>query len=237
LIEFFMAEFLTPVFWAGLLQIIAIDLVLSGDNAVVIALACRRLRPEQRRVGIVWGVLGAVSLRVLLTGFAASLLGYPWLKLIGGLLLLWIGIKLLLPDADGEHEIDPATSVGGAVKTIIVADFVMSVDNVIGVAGAAGDSLVLLGIGLAVSIPVIVWSSQLIMKCMERFPVIVMLGAGLLGWVAGGMIVGDPLLRAWLMNQPGWVRPVAGLLGMGIVLVLARVFGRRASADAGRQIL
>jgi YjbE family integral membrane protein len=237
LIEFFMAEFLTPVFWAGLLQIIAIDLVLSGDNAVVIALACRRLRPEQRRVGIVWGVLGAVSLRVLLTGFAASLLGYPWLKLIGGLLLLWIGIKLLLPDADGEHEIDPATSVGGAVKTIIVADFVMSVDNVIGVAGAAGDSLVLLGVGLAVSIPVIVWSSQLIMKSMERFPVIVMLGAGLLGWVAGGMIVGDPLLRAWLMNQPGWVRPVAGLLGMGIVLVLARVFGRRASADAGRQIL
>jgi predicted tellurium resistance membrane protein TerC len=113
----------------------------------------------------------------------------------------------------------------------------MSVDNVIGVTGAACDSLVLLGIGMAVSIQVIVWSSQLIMKSMERFPVIVMLGAGLLGWVAGGMIVGDPLLHAWLMNQPGWVRPVAGLLGMGIVLGLARVFGRRASADAGRRIL
>jgi YjbE family integral membrane protein len=237
LIESFMAEFFTPVFWAGLLQIIAIDLVLSGDNAVVIALACRRLQPEQRRVGVFWGVLGAVGLRVVLTAFAASLLGYPWLKLIGGLLLLWIGIKLLLPDGEGEHEIDPATSVAGAVKTIIVADFVMSVDNVIGVAGAAGDSLVLLGIGLAVSIPVIVWSSQMIMKSMERFPVIVTLGAGLLGWVAGGMIVGDPLLHAWMLNQPGWVKPVAGVLGVAFVLGLARVFGRRAAADVDRQIL
>jgi YjbE family integral membrane protein len=237
LIEFFMSEFLTPVFWAGLLQIIAIDLVLSGDNAVVIALACRRLQPEQRKIGIFWGVAGAVSLRVVLTAFAASLLGYPWLKLIGGLLLLWIGVKLLLPDGEGEHEINPATSVAGAVKTIIVADFVMSVDNVIGVAGAAGDSLVLLGIGLAVSIPVIVWSSQVIMKSMERFPVIVTLGAGLLGWVAGGMIVGDPLLRVWMMAQPGWMRPAVGVLGVGLVLGLARLLGRRAVAGSGRQIL
>lgn len=232
-----MSEFLTPVFWAGLLQIIAIDLVLSGDNAVVIALACRRLQPEQRKIGIFWGVAGAVSLRVVLTAFAASLLGYPWLKLIGGLLLLWIGVKLLLPDGEGEDEINPATSVAGAVKTIIVADFVMSVDNVIGVAGAAGDSLVLLGIGLAVSIPVIVWSSQVIMKSMERFPVIVTLGAGLLGWVAGGMIVGDPLLRVWMMAQPGWMRPAVGVLGVGLVLGLARLLGRRAVAGSGRQIL
>ncbi len=232
-----MSEFLTPVFWAGLLQIIAIDLVLSGDNAVVIALACRRLQPEQRKIGIFWGVAGAVSLRVVLTAFAASLLGYPWLKLIGGLLLLWIGVKLLLPDGEGEHEINPATSVAGAVKTIIVADFVMSVDNVIGVAGAAGDSLVLLGIGLAVSIPVIVWSSQVIMKSMERFPVIVTLGDGLLGWVAGGMIVGDPLLRVWMMAQPGWMRPAVGVLGVGLVLGLARLLGRRAVAGSGRQIL
>ena len=232
-----MSEFLTPVFWVGLLQIIAIDLVLSGDNAVVIALECRRLQPEQRKIGIFWGVAGAVSLRVVLTAFAASLLGYPWLKLIGGLLLLWIGVKLLLPDGEGEHEINPATSVAGAVKTIIVADFVMSVDNVIGVAGAAGDSLVLLGIGLAVSIPVIVWSSQVIMKSMERFPVIVTLGAGLLGWVAGGMIVGDPLLRVWMMAQPGWMRPAVGVLGVGLVLGLARLLGRRAVAGSGRQIL
>ncbi|RTL34813.1 MAG: TerC family protein, partial [Rhodocyclaceae bacterium] len=197
-----MSEFLLPTFWIGLLQIVAIDLVLSGDNAVVIALACRRLQPEQRRVGIFWGVAGAVGLRVALTAFAASLLGLAWLKLIGGLVLLWIGTKLLLPEDDGNHEIDAATSVMGAVKTIIVADFVMSVDNVIGVAGAAGDSLMLLGLGLAVSIPIIVWSSQLIMKCMERFPLIVTLGAALLGWVACVMIVDDPLWRSILVDHP-----------------------------------
>lgn len=232
-----MSEFLLPTFWIGLLQIVAIDLVLSGDNAVVIALACRRLQPEQRKIGIFWGVAGAVGLRVVLTAFAASLLGLAWLKLIGGLVLLWIGTKLLLPEDDGEHEIDAATSVAGAVKTIIVADFVMSVDNVIGVAGAAGDSLVLLGLGLAVSIPIIVWSSQLIMKGMERFPLIVTFGAALLGWVAGGMIADDPLWRAVLLDRPVWLRPLAGFVGALVVLGLARVLRKRAGGVPERQIL
>ncbi|MBS0348074.1 MAG: TerC family protein [Proteobacteria bacterium] len=232
-----MSEFLVPTFWMGLLQIVAIDLVLSGDNAVVIALACRRLQPEQRRIGVFWGVAGAVGLRVVLTAFAASLLGLAWLKLLGGLVLLWIGAKLLLPEDDGEHEIDAATSVAGAVKTIIVADFVMSVDNVIGVAGAAGDSLVLLGLGLAVSIPIIVWSSQFIMKSMERFPVIVTLGAALLGWVAGGMIVDDPLWRSLLAERPGWLRPLAGLVGIAVVLGAARMLRKRAGGVPERQIL
>jgi YjbE family integral membrane protein len=232
-----MSEFLLPTFWIGLLQIVAIDLVLSGDNAVVIALACRRLQPEQRKIGIFWGVAGAVGLRVVLTAFAASLLGLAWLKLIGGLVLLWIGTKLLLPEDDGEHEIDAATSVAGAVKTIIVADFVMSVDNVIGVAGAAGDSLVLLGLGLAVSIPIIVWSSQLIMKGMERFPLIVTFGAALLGWVAGGMIVDDPLWSAVLLDRPVWLRPLAGFVGALVVLGLARVLRKRAGGVPERQIL
>ncbi|MBS0370024.1 MAG: TerC family protein [Proteobacteria bacterium] len=232
-----MSEFLLPTFWIGLLQIVAIDLVLSGDNAVVIALACRRLQPEQRRVGIFWGVAGAVGLRVALTAFAASLLGLAWLKLIGGLVLLWIGTKLLLPEDDGNHEIDAATSVMGAVKTIIVADFVMSVDNVIGVAGAAGDSLMLLGLGLAVSIPIIVWSSQLIMKCMERFPLIVTLGAALLGWVAGGMIVDDPLWRSILVDHPAWLRPVAGGVGALVVLGVARLLQKRTENVPERQIL
>ncbi|WP_079437073.1 TerC family protein [Zoogloea sp. LCSB751] len=232
-----MSEFLVPTFWIGLLQIVAIDLVLSGDNAVVIALACRRLQPEQRRIGIFWGVAGAVGLRVVLTAFAASLLGLAWLKLVGGLVLLWIGTKLLLPEDDGAHEIDAATSVAGAVKTIIVADFVMSVDNVIGVAGAAGDSLVLLGLGLAVSIPIIVWSSQLIMKCMERFPLIVTLGAALLGWVAGGMVVDDPLWRSVVIDHPAWLRPAAGLAGVLVVLGTARLLQRRAEGAAERQIL
>lgn len=232
-----MSEFLVPTFWMGLLQIVAIDLVLSGDNAVVIALACRRLQPEQRRIGVFWGVAGAVGLRVVLTAFAASLLGLAWLKLLGGLVLLWIGAKLLLPEDDGEHEIDAATSVAGAVKTIIVADFVMSVDNVIGVAGAAGDSLVLLGLGLAVSIPIIVWSSQFIMKSMERFPAIVTLGAALLGWVAGGMIVDDPLWRVVLAERPGWLRPLAGLVGIALVLGVARMLRKRAGGVPERQIL
>lgn len=232
-----MSEFLVPTFWIGLLQIVAIDLVLSGDNAVVIALACRRLQPEQRRVGIVWGVAGAVGLRVVLTAFAASLLGLAWLKLVGGLVLLWIGANLLLPEDDGAHEIDAATSVAGAVKTIIVADFVMSVDNVIGVAGAAGDSLLLLGIGLAVSIPIIVWSSQLIMKCMERFPLIVTFGAALLGWVAGGMIIDDPLWRSVLIDRPVWLRPAMGGIGALIVLGLARLLRKRAETAPERQIL
>lgn len=232
-----MSEFLVPTFWMGLLQIVAIDLVLSGDNAVVIALACRRLQPEQRRIGVFWGVAGAVGLRVVLTAFAASLLGLAWLKLLGGLVLLWIGAKLLLPEDDGGHEIDAATSVAGAVKTIIVADFVMSVDNVIGVAGAAGDSLVLLGLGLAVSIPIIVWSSQFIMKSMERFPVIVTLGAALLGWVAGGMIVDDPLWRVVLVERPGWLRPLAGLVGIALVLGVARMLRKRAGGAPERQIL
>ena len=232
-----MSEFLVPTFWIGLLQIVAIDLVLSGDNAVVIALACRRLQPEQRKIGIFWGVAGAVGLRVVLTAFAASLLGLAWLKLVGGLVLLWIGTKLLLPEDDGAHEIDAATSVAGAIKTIIVADFVMSVDNVIGVAGAAGDSLLLLGIGLAVSIPIIVWSSQLIMKCMERFPVIVTFGAALLGWVAGGMIVDDPLWQAFLIDRPAWLKPVVGGVGALAVLGVARVLRKRAETAPERQIL
>lgn len=232
-----MSEFLVPTFWIGVLQIVAIDLVLSGDNAVVIALACRRLPPEQRRIGVFWGVAGAVGLRVVLTAFAASLLGLAWLKLIGGLVLLWIGAKLLLPEDDGAHEIDAATSVAGAVKTIIVADFVMSVDNVIGVAGAAGDSLVLLGIGLAVSIPIIVWSSQLIMKCMERFPLIVTLGAALLGWVAGGMIVDDPLLQSIPVERPEWLRSAAGGAGALLVLGMAHLLRRRTESAPERQIL
>ncbi|WP_374490626.1 TerC family protein [Zoogloea sp.] len=228
-----MTEFLEPGFWMGLLQIIMIDLVLSGDNAVVIALACRRLQPEQRRYGVMFGVAGAVGLRVVLTLFAATLLGLSYVKLVGGLLLLWIGVKLLLPEDEDGHEIDAATSVSGAIKTIIVADFVMSLDNVIGVAGAAGDSLVLLGLGLAISIPVIVWSSQLIMQAMERFPVIVKLGAALLGWVAGGMLISDPAVQTYLPSDgPVWFRPLAGFLGAALVLGLAGLLGRD-TTDAG----
>lgn len=214
-----MLEIITaPGFFVAVLQIVAIDIVLSGDNAVVIALACRNLPVAQRRLGILWGVAGAVLLRVLLTVFAVRLLGFPWLKLGGGFLLLWIGIQLLVPEDDDAPDIKPADHLLGAIRTIIVADFVMSLDNVIGVAAAAKDNIYLLGFGLLVSIPLIVWSSQLILKLMERFPVVVVLGAGLLGWVAGEMMVGDLAVRDWIAAQ--W--PIAHYLlpALGTLLVV-----------------
>jgi YjbE family integral membrane protein len=223
-----MPDFSSPDFWVAVAQIVAIDIVLSGDNAVVIALACRNLPPEQKRLGIFWGVAGAVGLRVVLTAFAAGLLGYPYLKLIGGALLLWIGIKLLLPEeSDADPEIEAASHLWGAVKTIILADFIMSLDNVIAVAAAARESLFLLIFGLAVSIPLIVWSSQIILKLMERFPVIVTLGAGLLGWVAGTMLASDVAVKDWVAaNLPG-ANYVAGAAGALFVVAVGRLIARR----------
>ncbi|MDQ5878160.1 MAG: TerC family protein [Pseudomonadota bacterium] len=197
-------SFLATEFWVAVLQIIMIDIVLSGDNAVVIALACRNLPPEQRRKGIFWGVTGAVGLRVVLTMLAALVMNLPWLKFVGGLLLLWIGVKLLVPEDEDGHDISPASHLWGAVRTIIVADFVMSLDNVIGVAGASHGNLFLLIFGLLVSIPLIVWSSQIILHLMERWPVVVVIGAGLLGWVAGTMLWSDPALADWVSGAPSW---------------------------------
>lgn len=223
-------EFSSPEFWLAVAQIIAIDVVLSGDNAVVIALACRNLPPEQRRRGIFWGVAGAVGLRVALTTAAALIMNLPWLKLTGGVLLLWIGIKLLLPEDDGGEDIDAAEHLWGAVKTIIVADFVMSLDNVIGVAGASHGSLFLLLFGLAVSIPLIVWSSQLILKLMERWPAVVTLGAALLGYVAGEMMAGDPGLATFLAGLPGWLPKAVGLGGALLVVLAGKLLARRRPA-------
>ncbi|MBI5919430.1 MAG: TerC family protein, partial [Nitrosomonadales bacterium] len=177
-------------FWVDVFKIIMIDLVLSGDNAVVIALACRNLPPAQRKLGVMYGVLGAIGLRVTLTFFAVGLLALPYLKLVGALLLLWIGVKLLLPEDDegGDH-IKANDNLWGAVKTIIVADLIMSLDNVLGVAAAAHGNTTLLVFGLLVSIPLIAWSSQLVLKLIDRFPVIIYLGGGLLGYVAGEMLV------------------------------------------------
>lgn len=220
-------DFFSAAFWIAVGQIILIDIVLSGDNAVVIALACRNLAPEQRRTGIFWGVAGAVSLRVLLTVFAALVMNLPWLKLGGGLLLLWIAVKLMLPEDEEGHDIEPSAHLWGAVKTIVVADFVMSLDNVIAVAGAAHGSLVLLLFGLAVSIPLIVWSSQLILHWMERFPSIVLLGAALLGYVAGQMIFSDPGVLSLLPPLPAWSAKVAGGLGAVLVVVLGRWLEQR----------
>ncbi len=217
----------STAFWLAVGQIILIDIVLSGDNAVVIAMACRNLPAEQRRKGILWGVLGAVSLRVVLTVFAALVMGLPWLKLIGGVLLFWIAIKLMLPEDEDGHDIQSSANLWGAVKTIIVADFVMSLDNVIAVAGAAHGSLALLLFGLAVSIPLIIWSSQLILHWMERFPAIVLLGAGLLGYVAGQMLLTDPGLLALLPELPAWAPKAGGVLGALLVVGLGRWLEQR----------
>lgn len=217
----------STVFWIAVGQIILIDIVLSGDNAVVIALACRNLSPEQRKTGIFWGVAGAVSLRVVLTVFAALVMNLPWLKLVGGLLLIWIAVKLMLPeDAEG-HDIQSSSNLWGAVKTIVVADFVMSLDNVIAVAGAAHGSLPLLLFGLAVSIPLIVWSSQLILHWMQRWPSIVLLGAALLGYVAGQMIFSDPGVIALLPSLSTWGAKAAGLIGAVLVVGVGRWLEQR----------
>jgi len=223
-------DFTSAAFWLAVGQIILIDIVLSGDNAVVIALACRNLAVDQRKKGIFWGVAGAVSLRVVLTAFAAMVMNLPWLKFAGGLLLLWIAVKLMLPEDEEGEDIEASAHLWGAVKTIIVADFVMSLDNVIAVAGAAHGSLVLLLFGLAVSIPLIVWSSQLILRWMERYPVIVLFGAALLGYVSGQMIFTDPGVLGLLPPLPAWSGKFAGVVGAVLVVAVGRWLEQRSLA-------
>lgn len=206
----------SPQFWVAVLQIIAIDIVLGGDNAVVIALACRRLPQNQRNQGIFWGVFGAIGLRVILIFFALTLLKISYLKITGALLLIWIGIKLLQPEPENnEHTIGASSTLLGAIKTIIIADAVMSLDNVIAIAGAAKDSIGLVIFGLLISVPIIVWSSKIVIKLMDRFPVIITIGAGLLGWIAGDMVISDTVTKEWVNTNAAfmhWLSPVCGVL-------------------------
>lgn len=232
-----MDAFLTPEFWLAVGQIIMIDILLGGDNAIVIALACRNLPPELRRQGILWGTVGAIALRVVLIFFAMSLLSLPYLKLVGAALLLWIGIKLLVPDDDEHGDLKASDKLLGAIKTIIVADFVMSVDNVIGIAGAAqsagheGHQMPLVIFGLLVSIPIIVWGSSLVLKLMDRFPIIIVAGGMLLGWIAGTLAVGDPAILH-LVPSGESVRYLAGGACALLVLVAGKVLASRtAGAD------
>ncbi len=234
-------EFGTTHFWVAVLQIIAIDILLGGDNAVVIALACRNLPPKQRKLGIFWGVFGAIGLRVTITVFAVALLSIHYLKIVGALLLFWIGVKLVLPqDEVDEHSVNASASLLGAIKTIIIADFVMSLDNVIAVAAAAKDSKLLIVFGLLVSIPIIVWCSQIILRLMERFPVIILLGGGLLGYIAGDMFVRDPALVDWVEAHVGWLKTyhVAGIIGAIVVMTVGRIIAQRvARAEAERGLI
>ena len=235
-------------FWIAVGQIIMIDILLGGDNAVVIALACRKLPPAQRTQGIIWGTVGAIVLRVILIFFALTLLAIPYLKIIGALLLVWIGVKLLAPDDDSHGDIAASDKLWAAVKTVIIADLVMSVDNVIAIAGAAesagGDhKMPLVVFGLLVSIPIIVWGSQLVIKLMDRFPFIITAGGMLLGWIAGTMAVTDPAVLPYLASVPGdkpgdplevsaMLRYGAGLAGALFVLVLGLWAKKRNEAKA-----
>ncbi len=222
-----------PVFWIGLLKIIWIDLLLSGDNAVVIALAARSLPPKQQRQAILWGTGAAIGLRVALTVFAIALLTLPYLKLAGALMLLWIGVKLLVPE-DGGENINASDNLWSAVRTIVIADFVMSLDNVIGVAAVAetagGDAkLVLLILGLAISIPIMIFGSKLVLKWMERYPWIITLGAGLLGWIAGELMVSDPGVIEWVSANAAWLHDlrIAAIAGALFVVLVGSLISRR----------
>ena len=229
-----MEEFLTAHFWVAVGQIIMIDILLGGDNAVVIALACRQLPPQLRTKGILWGTAGAIVLRVVLIAFALTLLQVPYLKLVGAALLLWIGVKLLAPeDEDGHSDVQGSDKLWAAVKTVIVADLVMSVDNVIAIAGAATGAggqhqLPLVIFGLLVSIPIIVWGSQLVLKLMDRFPWVITVGGMLLGWIAGTMAISDPALKAWVPQDVVWNYSM-GIGGALLVLGIGMVVKRKAS--------
>ncbi len=190
-------------FWADVFKIIVIDVLLSGDNAVVIALACRNLPQQQRKKGIMLGVCGAIGLRIVLTFFTVVLLRLPFLKVIGATLLLWIGVKLLLQEDEHDgKKIKANTQLWGAVSTIIVADFMMSLDNVLGVVAAAHGNVMLLVFGLLVSIPLIAWSSQFVLKLIKRFPLVIYAGAGLLGYVAGEMLLSDAYVATLAEAMP-----------------------------------
>lgn len=233
-----MEQFFTPEFLLAVGQIIMIDILLGGDNAVVIALACRKLVPAQRTKGIFWGTVGAIVLRIILIFFALTLLQIPYLKLIGAVLLLWIGIKLLVPEDDDHSGIEGSDRLWAAVKTVIVADLIMSVDNVIAIAGAAegagGDhKMPLVILGLLVSIPIIVAGSQLVIKLMDRFPAIITIGGMLLGWIAGTMALSDPAVTAHTANTET-LRYACGAVGAIFVLVIGKLMANRSDVSTAK---
>jgi YjbE family integral membrane protein len=229
----------TPEFWIGLLKIIWVNLLLSGDNAVVIALAARSLPQRQQKQAIFWGSGAAIVLRILLTVFAVALLTLPWLKIVGGLLLIWIGVQLLVPD-DGDEDVASSDNLLTAIRTILIADLVMSLDNVIGVAAAAetapGEAkLALLILGLAISIPIIIFGSTIVLHMMERWPAIITFGGGLLGWIAGEMMVTDPVIAEWVHEHAEWLHSyyVSAIAGAVVVIIIGTILAKRSPVVEG----
>mgnify|MGYP001436797019 CR=1 FL=1 len=240
-----MEELLTSQFWLGLGAIIWVNIILSGDNAVVIALAARSLPAHQQKKAIIWGAGAAVVLRIVLTIVAVELLKFPYLKLIGGLLLFWIAVKLLVPEDGDDDGFKSSANLLAAIKTILIADLVMSLDNVIAVAAVAKGSILLLVLGLLISIPLVVFGATVLMKLMERYPVIIAVGAALIGYVAGEMLVTDPVVIEWFRAHAHWMvdfevlsvfgwkleLSAAGLMGAVVVVAVGKwLAGRRPGA-------
>jgi YjbE family integral membrane protein len=223
----------SAAFWAALGSIIWVNILLSGDNAVVIALAARSLPPHQQKKAIFFGSAAAIVLRIVLTLIAVEMLKWPWLKIVGGILLVYIGVTLLLEEADGEEGSEEAGngSLLAAIRTILVADLVMSLDNVLAVAAAAKGDTVLLVLGLAISIPLIIFGSTLLLKVMERFPIIITAGAGLLGWLAGEMILTDPAVVTRFGEQPHSVVYIGAAIGAALVIALGLFIKNRQRAQ------
>jgi YjbE family integral membrane protein len=224
----------TAAFWAALGSIIFTNIILSGDNAVVIALAARSLPPKQQKQAIFWGSAAAIVMRIVLTLVAVQLLQQPYLKIIGGVLLVYIGVQLLIEE---EEEIEDGKDnepkgMLAAVRTILIADLVMSLDNVIAVAAAAKDSVTLLVLGLAISIPLIIFGSTMLLKLMERFPIIITLGGALLGYLAGEMAATDPALTPWVGQVSHTAANIAGAVGAALVVVIGMVIRKRQAQRA-----
>ncbi len=222
-----MEQLLTSHFWLGLGTIIWVNIILSGDNAVVIALAARSLPGRQQKLAILWGAAAAVVLRIILTIVAVKLLEFPYLKLAGGAALLWIAVQLLIPEEGGDEEVESSSHLLGAIKTILIADLVMSTDNVIAVAAVAKDSIALLVLGLVISIPLVIFGATILMKLMERYPIIITLGAAILGWTAGEMAVTDPAVAEWVNANTSWLHWGAPAVGAALVVVVGKWLARR----------
>jgi YjbE family integral membrane protein len=223
----------SSAFWFALGSIILTNIVLSGDNAVVIALASRSLPPKQQKRAIFWGSAAAILMRIVLTIAAVKLLSLPWLKIVGAMLLVYIGIQLLNDGGDDEMHAGKA-SLWAAIQTILIADLVMSLDNVMAVAaaaqnGPAGSQVALLILGLGISIPLIIFGSTLLLKVMERFPMIITLGAALLGYLAGEMLISDPVDAAWFAANVQHAGLIAGAIGAALVVTVGTYLQRRAS--------
>ena len=221
-------EYFNDAWVIAVLQIIAIDIVLGGDNAIIIALACRNLPKHQRLAGILWGTAGAIILRVILVFFATSLMEIPGLRLVGGTLLIWIGIKLLneVETHDLDGKINQSSNLLTAIRTIIIADFVMSLDNALAITAAAKGDIGLVVFGLLLSVPIIIWGSALIIRLMERFPIIITAGAGLLGWLGGGLIISDKLLAEFTASSLPATPTIAATVGTIFVIAIGRFLAK-----------